>query len=60
MIRFFGYLDPGTGSMIVQALIGVIAAVSIFARRVIGGTARKVVSVFRRRKPLTQENEEDE
>jgi hypothetical protein len=27
---FFGYLDPGTGSMIVQAVIGFIAGIALF------------------------------
>lgn len=27
---FFGYLDPGTGSMIIQAVIGAIAGIALF------------------------------
>ena len=42
----FGYLDPGTGSMIIQAIIGVIAGVAVFGRRVIASTALKIKSLF--------------
>ncbi len=32
-IKLFGYLDPGTGSMLVQSLIGIIAGVGLFGRK---------------------------
>jgi hypothetical protein len=29
----FAYLDPGTGSMLVQSLIGIIAGIGLFGRK---------------------------
>lgn len=41
----FAYLDPGTGSMIIQSLIGVAAGVALFGRKALtsfrGRTKRK-------------------
>ena len=44
----FAYLDPGTGSMLVQSFVGVLAGVSVFGRRVIANTFRKAKSFFTR------------
>ncbi len=41
----FAYIDPGTGSLVVQALIATLVGVPFFFRRQIG----RVVSVLRRR-----------
>jgi hypothetical protein len=41
------YLDPGTGSIILQATIGAIAGATLFARTWI----YKVKAIFSRRKP---------
>jgi hypothetical protein len=43
----FGYLDPGTGSLIVQSLIGVVAGVSVFGRNAISrftGKTKRLLS----------------
>ena len=32
--EYFSYIDPGTGGFIIQALIGAIAAVSIFFQKI--------------------------
>jgi hypothetical protein len=42
----FAYLDPGTGSLIIQSLIGVIAGVSIFGRNAVRTTVHKVKGLF--------------
>jgi len=42
----FAYLDPGTGSILVQAIIGVGAGVAVFGRRVIGRVASKAKALF--------------
>lgn len=34
VLNHFAYLDAGTGSLIIQALIGVIAGVAVFFRRI--------------------------
>ncbi len=33
LFSLFAYLDPGTGSMLVQSLIGIIAGVGLFGRK---------------------------
>lgn len=37
----FAYLDPGTGSLIIQSLIGAIAGVAVFGRRMLLGLKMK-------------------
>lgn len=31
----FAYLDPGTGSLIIQSLIGAVAGIAVFGRRLL-------------------------
>jgi len=40
LLQLFGYLDPGTGSLLVQSLVGVLAGVAIFGRKAIGSLGR--------------------
>ncbi len=42
------YLDPGTGSLIIQSLIGVVAGVSVFGRNAIGSLSSKAKRLFSR------------
>lgn len=42
----FAYLDPGTGSIIIQSVIGVGAGVALFGRRAIGRAGRKARSLL--------------
>lgn len=35
LLFHFAYLDPGTGSLIIQSLIGAIAGVAVFGRRML-------------------------
>ncbi len=42
----FAYLDAGTGSIIVQAVIGAVAGVTVFGRRFIGSAVHRVRSLF--------------
>lgn len=51
----FGYLDPGTGSMFIQALFGVFLAVGVIFRNSIGRVFRKLKVGFSRKSV----NEED-
>lgn len=45
---FFGYIDPGTGSLFIQSLIGVGLAVGIAFRTTIGKTLRKLRTFLNR------------
>ena len=42
----FSYLDPGTGSIVVQGIIGTVAAVGIFGRRLFGDLISKIRGLF--------------
>ncbi len=42
----FAYLDPGTGSIIIQSLIGLGAGIALFGRRMIGSVGRKAKSLL--------------
>lgn len=44
----FGYLDPGTGSVVFQSLIGVVAGVGLFGRKMFNGLGTKVKGLFSR------------
>ena len=53
----YAYLDPGTGSMIVQAIIGMVVAVSVAL-----GVFRNRIKTFLRRlfKPGSEQNKDKE
>jgi len=40
----FAYLDPGTGSMIIQALVGAVAGVALFGRKAVRAVSAKLGS----------------
>lgn len=42
----FAYLDPSTGSLFIQSVIGVMAGVGVFGRRALASGVRKVRSRF--------------
>lgn len=42
----FGYIDTGTGSLVVQSIIGIFAAIGVFGRRVIGSFIHKLRSLL--------------
>jgi hypothetical protein len=43
---FFSYLDAGTGSIVVQSLVGIVAGVGVFGRKFISNVSHKVRSAF--------------
>lgn len=56
LIRF-AYLDPGTGSLIVQSVIGVAAGVAFFGRRTISNFGHKLRSTFNKPKSDSEKSE---
>ena len=50
MFRFLAYVDPGTGSFAIQAVIGTIMGVSFAARNRI----KIIVGKFQKKKPAEQ------
>jgi hypothetical protein len=47
-MRFFAYLDPNMGSVMFQSIIGVVAGVGVFGRKVFSGIGHKVKGIFSR------------
>jgi hypothetical protein len=50
LLTHFAYLDPGTGSLLIQSVIGVVAGVGIFGRRAISNAGRRAKTFFTRSK----------
>ena len=48
VLYHFAYLDAGTGSLIIQSIIGVAAGVAGFGRRLFTNAKLKVAKVFKR------------
>jgi hypothetical protein len=46
IFNVFGYLDPSAGSVVFQSLIGVVAGVGVFGRKVFSGIGHKVKGIF--------------
>jgi hypothetical protein len=44
----FAYLDPSAGSVVFQSLIGIVAGVGVFGRKVFSGIGHKVKGIFSR------------
>jgi hypothetical protein len=45
---FFAYLDPSAGSVVFQSIVGVVAGVGLFGRKVFSGLGQKVKGIFSR------------
>jgi hypothetical protein len=43
---YFAYLDPGTGSLLIQSLIGVIAGIFVFGRRSLTALKFALLRIF--------------
>lgn len=55
---YFAYLDPGTGSVIIQVVVGAILAGAVVFRNVIARVAAKFRGLFgKQRNPLDDEAE---
>ena len=50
LVTNFAYLDAGTGSLIIQSVVGIAAGVAVFGRRFIATTKHKVTSLFSSKK----------
>lgn len=46
LLFHFAYLDPGTGSLIIQSIVGAIAGVLVFGRRYITSAKHKLQQKF--------------
>jgi len=55
-MMIFGYIDPGTGSLFLQAIIGVLLGGIVVFRNIIGRAIYKLRTVFRQN---TDDNEEE-
>jgi hypothetical protein len=45
-IHIFAYLDPSAGSLVFQSVIGIVAGVGVFGRKVFSGVGHKVKGIF--------------
>lgn len=57
-VSHFAYLDAGTGSLIIQSIVGIAAGIAVFGRRLIGGVKTKFAGMFGKKeaaKPATKE-----
>ncbi len=58
-MKYFAYLDPGTGSLFIQAIIGVVLAGIVAFRSFFGAMFVRIRGLFGRKdKPADEENEE--
>jgi hypothetical protein len=48
LLTHFAYLDPGTGSLLIQSVIGAVAGIGIFGRRAISNASRRAKTLFTR------------
>lgn len=55
-----GYLDAGTGSIIIQAIVGVVAGIGLFARRRIAPIFSKIKGLFGKKRAQTNKADEED
>jgi hypothetical protein len=48
ILSHFAYLDPSAGSVVFQSIIGIVAGVGVFGRKVFSGLGHKVKGIFSR------------
>ncbi len=46
----FAYLDAGTGSLVIQSIVGIVAGIAVFGRRAISRVSQKFTSIFHKTK----------
>jgi hypothetical protein len=54
-MSYFAYLDPGTGSLFIQAMIGVALAATVTFRSVLAKALLKIRTVFVRKSIVSDE-----
>jgi hypothetical protein len=47
LMQLFSYIDPGSGSLILQATIGVLFGIAVFFRNSFGQVFQSIKRVFR-------------
>jgi hypothetical protein len=48
IFNVFAYLDPSYGSVVFQSLIGIVAGIGVFGRKLFSGLGHKVKGIFSR------------
>lgn len=54
----FAYLDPGTGSVIIQVVVGGVLAIAVVFRSFIGRIVTKIRSLFGREKTTLEDEQQ--
>jgi hypothetical protein len=57
-LKYLAYLDPGTGSVFLQAIIGVALAGIVAFRAFFGKISAKIRSLFKRKNVVDEEENE--
>lgn len=57
IMEFFAYLDPGSGSLFIQSIIGIVLAGGVFFRRHISRFVHKLRNIFGSRSKNAQKEE---
>jgi hypothetical protein len=57
IVNLFAYLDPTQGSVVFQSLIGVVAGVGVFGRKVFSGVGHKVKNLFSKSEDTSKSSE---
>lgn len=58
-MEFFAYLDPGLGSLFVQALIGIVAGAAFIFRNSLAKIKNGIAKVFKKQRKSESEPEEE-
>lgn len=58
-MEFFAYLDPGSGSLFIQSIIGIMLAGGVFFRRHISRFVHKMRSVFGKKTAESETKKEE-
>jgi hypothetical protein len=58
LVNLFAYLDPSSGSVVFQSLIGVVAGIGVFGRKVFSGLGHKFRNIFSKSESTSKTPEE--
>jgi hypothetical protein len=48
LLGHFAYLDPNMGSVVFQSIVGVVAGIGVFGRKLFSGIGHKIKGLFSR------------
>lgn len=57
LLNLFAYLDPSSGSIVFQSLIGIVAGIGVFGRKVFSGVGHKIKGLFAKSENTSKSSE---